>query len=43
MKLKKTNAVLVLLSALTLLIHIGYNTFAHLTFQEGLIKQQDCV
>ncbi len=31
MKLKKTNAVLGLLSVLTLLLHIGYCTFAYLT------------
>ncbi len=32
MKLKKLNAILSLLSALTLLIHTGYNTFAYYTF-----------
>ena len=32
MKLKKVNAVLSLLSVLTLMIHVGYSTFAYLTF-----------
>ncbi|WP_026511009.1 hypothetical protein [Butyrivibrio sp. LC3010] len=32
MKLKKTNAVLGLLSAIALLIHMGYNLFSYITF-----------
>ena len=32
MRLKKFNAVLSLLAILTLLIHVGYSTFAYLTF-----------
>ena len=32
MKLKKLNAVLSLLSVLALLIHVGYSTFAYITF-----------
>lgn len=32
MRLKKINAVFALLSALTLLLHIGYNVYAYMTF-----------